>query len=221
MTPLADIIAEMREFYKFKLLPNDYFSVRLPLPSDTSKIKTKTKFTFPIKDDQEAKEFLKQVTPYYKIKLPLPQHIMQANPTDKPALPSFDQVIEEVTVPFPIQTTKQLAETVKELRKHYYFTRLPDEWIQIPTSPPERTTADSPQAGFQALPLPNNLQDLKSFLDDHNIELTVPITAQQDITPTMKTLRQYFKIGNIPDFILDLPLLPTPTWHWSKSKILP
>lgn len=211
-TPLADIITEMREFYKFKLLPNDYFSIKLSLPSDTSKIRTKTKFTFPIKDDQEAKEFIKQIAPYYKIKHPLPQHIMQANPTNKPALPSFDQVMEEITIPFPIQTPKQLVETVKELRKHYYFTRLPDEWIQIPANSPEETLADPLRTATHTLPLPDNLPDIKTLLDDQDIELTLPITRQQDITPTMMTLRQHFKIGSIPDFILKLPPLPAPTW---------
>jgi len=120
--------------------------------------------------------------------------------------------MEEITIPFPIQTPKQLVETVKELRKHYYFTRLPDEWIQIPANSPEETLADPLRTATHTLPLPDNLPDIKTLLDDQDIELTLPITRQQDITPTMKTLWQHFKIGSIPDFILKLPPLPAPTW---------
>jgi hypothetical protein len=214
--PLAEVVATLREYYTFKLLPNDYFSTKLPLPSDTNKIKTVSQFSFPITSDQEARKFLKQITPYYKFRLPLPEYIMQANPTDKPMLPKIDQIMEEFNIPIPIETPKDLVEAVKELRKHYYFTKLPEEWIQIPTNPPEEPLANSPHP--KHLPqLPDNLPNLQTMLSELNIELSLPITSQQNIAPTMKTLRLHFKINSIPDFLLDLPPLPTPKWSIFKT----
>lgn len=181
---LSEVVAELREYYTFKLLPNDYFSVRFPLPKETDRIKTLTQFTFPITDDQEAKEFIKQITPYYRFKLPLPEHIMQANPTNKPALPEIDQIMEDFNFTFPIATPKQLTETARELRKYYYFTQLPSEWIQIITTEPTEAETNTPPLPH----LPDNIEDLNTALAGQNIELTLPITSQQNVTSTMQIL---------------------------------
>ena len=139
---------------------------------------------------------------------------MQANPTSKPYLPKVDQIMEEFNISFPIQTSQQLTETVKLLRAHYYFIQLPEEWIEIQTGTP-RPQEDAEDTPWPAAPLPSlpdTLVEVNTLLASQGIELSLPITAQQDVTPTMKILRDHFKIKSIPDFLLDLPPLPTPSW---------
>ena len=101
------------------LLPNP------PLPSNTSKIKTATLFKFPITDDLEAKEFVRQIVPYYRVQLSLPAEIMQANPTDKPTLPSAEEITKYHNIFLSITTTQQLTTTARLLCKYYYFNQLP------------------------------------------------------------------------------------------------
>src|SRR5260364_143162 len=131
---------------------------------------------------------------------------MQANPTNKPALPEIDQIMKDFNFTFPIATPKQLTETARELRKYYYFTQLPSEWIQIVTTETTEAETNTPPLPH----LPDNIEDLNTALAGQNIELTLPITSQQNITFTMQILRQNFKVINIPDFLLELPPLPTP-----------
>ena len=219
--PLAEVVSQLREYYIFKLLPNDFFATKPPLPTDISKIKTTSPFNFPITDDAEAREFIKQVSPYYRVPFPIPTEIMQANPTNKPTLPTAEEIKEYHNISFPITTTQQLTATAKLLRKHYYFTRLPSEWIQIESSP--STTSDNTNTPtMQNLPnIPNNIEEIINTLSKQEIIVSLPIQNQPDITPTMKILKQFYTIKKIPEALLDLPPLPAPSWSIFKSAPLP
>ena len=64
----------------------------------------------------------------------------------------------------------------------------------------------------QALPpIPNNIKDINSALIQKNIQLTLPITLQLQITSTMQILKQHYTIRTILDFLLNLLSLATPT----------
>ena len=145
---------------------------------------------------------------------------MQANPTDKPDLPTDTQELAKLNITLPITTPQQLTQIAKTLRQYFYFKQLPLSWIKI-TNPLVQTTnqADNinnsqPTQTTQALPpIPDNIEEINSTLAQNNIQLILPITLQSQITSTMQTLRQHYIVRTIPDFLLNLPPLPTPTWE--------
>jgi flagellar hook-basal body complex protein FliE len=149
---------------------------------------------------------------------------MQANPTDKPALPTDSQELAKLNITLPITTPQQLTQIAKTLRQYFYFKQLPSSWINI-TNPLTHTTdqADNTDANTttstkQPLPpIPDNINDIISALTSNNIQLTLLITLQSKITSTMQTLRQLYTIKTIPSFLLDLPPLPLPTWEIFNS----
>ncbi|CAG8667028.1 2476_t:CDS:2, partial [Paraglomus occultum] len=118
-TNMQDIVTRLREYYAFQNIPNDYFLVKPSLPKDPSRIKTQNTYTYPITDDTEAATFIHE------------ELIMTANPTNKPRLPTDPKMITEVNLTIPIDTPKRITETACLLRPHYYFQKLPTEWIQI------------------------------------------------------------------------------------------
>ncbi|CAG8841973.1 37361_t:CDS:2, partial [Gigaspora margarita] len=61
-------------------------------PKDVSElctlVKIQLKYTFPITDNELAKEFIKEIKDKYKFRWPFPLHYMTANPTKLPLLPT-------------------------------------------------------------------------------------------------------------------------------------
>jgi hypothetical protein len=145
---------------------------------------------------------------------------MQTNPTNKPTLPvDYDSTSIE-GIALPLTTKQQLINAVKTLRQFYYFAKLPEEWIDIP----QRTVAtkhtntntqlDNNTPATKPLPtIPDNIEDIQQTLQACELQITLPITQQADVTSTMQTLRQHFTIKTIPACILQLPPLPPPTWN--------
>jgi hypothetical protein len=151
---------------------------------------------------------------------------MQANPTDKPALSTDSQELVQLNITLPITTPQHLTQIVKTLRQHFYFKQLPSSWINITnnlthaTDQTNNTNTNKPTQNKQPLPpIPNNIEEVQSTLTQNNIQLTLPITLQSQITPTMQALRQLYTIRTIPDFLLNLPPLPTPTWEIFNTSI--
>ena len=191
------------------------------MPNNPELIRTNSQYAYPIIDNAIAKEFLEEVSQRYRIRFPIFDHIMQANPTDKPDLPTDSQELAKLNITLPITTPQQLTQIAKTLCQHFYFKQLPPLWINI-TNPIVQTAeqednADSSNKSIQTAqvlpPLPNSIEEVNSALTQNNIQLTLPITLQSEITPTMQILRQHYTICTIPDFLLNLPPLPTPTWE--------
>ena len=84
-------------------------------------------FMYPITDDLQAKEFLQEANNKYRVRFPISENIMTANPTNKPRLPTDPQLISEYNLTTSIISSRQLIDTVKLLRQDYYFTKLPSE----------------------------------------------------------------------------------------------
>jgi hypothetical protein len=216
--PLAEAVAQLREYYIFKLLPSDYFITKPSLPTKTELIRTESDFTYPITDDTIAKTFLNEISQRYRVRFPLPDHIMQANPTDKPALPTDSQELAKLNITLPITTSQQLTQIAKTLRQHFYFKQLPSSWISIAnpltqnTDQTDKTDTNITEPTKQLLPLiPENIEDINSALLLNNIQLTLPITLQAEITPTIQNFKQIYTIRTISNCLLNLPPLPTPT----------
>ena len=116
----------MKKYYTFRYLLNNFLKPKSKLPSDPSKIQTQTLFTYPIKDDKIAKDFLNQIRFDYNFNLPLPVEIIEANPTDKPRLLQNPEDITQYNIMIPIIIPKQLTETARLLRQDFYFNKIPD-----------------------------------------------------------------------------------------------
>ncbi|CAG8795531.1 19557_t:CDS:1, partial [Racocetra persica] len=61
--------------------------------------------------------------------------------------------------------------------------------------------------------IPKSLVELQEALENitDEIYINVPTKQQKQINPTITILQQHFKIPQISDYILELPL-PKPTW---------
>ena len=187
----------LKEYYKFKVILNDFFKQKPILPKQPQDIKIRTEYMYPITDDNIAKEFLTAASSKYKITFPISPEIMTANPTDKPRLPSNSDEIQDFNLTIPISSTRQLIDTARMLRSHYYFNKIPDTWIEI-----NQNTEENPQtilAPDQATKpyIPDTLVQLQESLEKikEEIYITLPIENQEDIPPTLTTLRQYFEIA--------------------------
>ena len=97
------------------MIPNDYFVSRPPLPHDTTKINVNTEFTYPITNDETAREFYKQVVKKYKIIFLIPIHIITTNLTNKPLLSKRTTITIKYSLTFPIISRQQLIDTTKIL----------------------------------------------------------------------------------------------------------
>src|SRR6185295_17783283 len=201
-------------YYAFQNIPNDYFLVKPSLPKDPSRIKTQNTYTYPITDDTEAATFIHEVKRTYKITLPISELIMTANSTNKPRLPTDPKMITEVNLTIPIDTPKRITETAHLLRPHYYFQKLPTEWIQILET--NNKTIDEMSANKEAKPkIPDTIAQIQEDLKTRKIDTTdiiLPITNQDTATLIITKLKQHYTIKAIPEHILKLPPLPEPEW---------
>ena len=137
---------------------------------------------------------------------------MTANPTDKPELPEDPKQITQYNLTLPITTTKELVQTAKMLRQNYFFHKIPATWIQMDEQI-NQTQASSND--IQTKPdIPQSLVELQEKLENipDSIYINIPIQQQEDTANTLKILRQYFNFETIPDYLLQLPPLPEPTW---------
>ena len=131
---------------------------------------------------------------------------MTANPTDKLPLPDNADQIQEHNLTLPITTPKRLVETARLLRQTYFFNKIPENWIDIPTTINNDLESSSN--------LPNDEDILKELLDQKysDLEITIPITSHQEIQPTLTKLHSIFNFDRLPIYLLNLPLLPEPDW---------
>jgi hypothetical protein len=208
--PILKAVTILKEYYTFRYLPNDFLKPRPKLPTDPHKIKTLSSFTYPIRDDETAKEFLNQIKFNYNFNLPLPIEIMEANPTEKPRLPQNPEDITQYNITIPITTPKQLTETARLLRQDFYFYKIPDSWIEI-NKEQENSSLENNKP-----PLPEDIQTINEFfqnLESNSDEITFPIKQHSDVPDVIYNLQQHFSFKHIPDKLLNLLPFPTPTWE--------
>ncbi|CAG8736588.1 2229_t:CDS:2, partial [Gigaspora rosea] len=103
-------VMELRKMYAFKYLPNDYLIRKRRLPEKPEKLKTKE-----------------------RIPIPLPENYVEVNYTELPDLPACVEEVKKVNLTLPLANTKEIMIAVKELRKYYYFRKIPEEWIELET----------------------------------------------------------------------------------------
>lgn len=92
---LTQIIKLLREHYIFKQISNDFFKLKPKLPTDISKIKTNTTFSYPINNNIEVARFVQETKHYYRYSILLSDTIIIANLTNKPWLLDNSEQIED------------------------------------------------------------------------------------------------------------------------------
>ncbi|CAG8565198.1 21469_t:CDS:2 [Gigaspora rosea] len=73
----------LRKYYVFKKLPNNYFRNKSKLPSLSTKIKTQGRYTFPIKNKNEAARFIRKIESEYTLPRVMPLNFIEINYTNK------------------------------------------------------------------------------------------------------------------------------------------
>ncbi|CAG8630510.1 12840_t:CDS:2 [Gigaspora margarita] len=203
----SDMVGILREKYKFRRLPNDYILARPFTPNDPTKIKTDLIYTYPITDKQLAITFLTEVKCRYKFRLLLLRSIMMLNLTDKLELSIKVEDIHDFSIAIPITSLKQLVDTARMLREVYYFDRLLEQWIDmIPITVDLDTTTK--------LDLLLKLEKLTSYVKDNipDIAAQVSITGYDTAFQTIRAIQDHFNFTLIPNYLINLPDLPTPEW---------
>ena len=138
----------------------------------------------------------------------LPEHILSTNPTDKLWLPEDPQEIKEFNLTIPITSPAQLRDMARLLRMIYYFTKLPETWIEIKKKQKEN------EEDRKLVILPT-MDKLKKDLQETNPEILkmIPIKEYSDTQGILKRLKSIYMINDIPEYILELPDLPMPEWE--------
>ena len=200
----------LRSYYKFKRIPNDFITPKSRLPDDPKKIKTNLAYDFPIADKDLAKHFISEIQNRYIIPIPMPEKYMVVNHSDKPLLPSDPSEVSLVNLTIPIRSQAVLLDTVKLLRQHYYFRRIPDEWIDIPFEETFNTQTK----------IPSTLDDFLQYVKIHIPESTdlFPIREYDKAKQAIKILEELFNTSSIPTYLNLLPDLPDPEWDLFKKK---
>src|SRR5437868_12493405 len=89
------IVKLLREYYKFKAIPNDFFIQKPLLSKNPQDIKLNIEYQYLITDDKIAREFFDLATTKYKILFPINPEIIIANPTNKLRLSTDSNLITE------------------------------------------------------------------------------------------------------------------------------
>ena len=126
-----DHVKRLRKYYVFVRLPNDYIKAKLLLSRDPVKVVTQKVYKFPIESKEKLTEFIAEIESRYRYPVPLPSEYSKLNPTNKPELP-HDHTQISINLIIPITTPKRLVETIRLLRSHCFFKKIPDSWIDIP-----------------------------------------------------------------------------------------
>ncbi|KAF0453764.1 hypothetical protein F8M41_001672 [Gigaspora margarita] len=145
---LADYRKKLQKYYNMDKIPEGYFQLLKEkpwLPNTFQQLNLAVQKMFPCnpKDDVDfrryvntlrdhykfnkikVKEFIAEIEEVYKFSIPLPVNYMTINPTEKPELPENPEEISEMNLTISIQSPKILVEVARELRKTYFFYRIP------------------------------------------------------------------------------------------------
>jgi len=199
----------LKEYYRFKRLPNDYIRQKKRLPKEPSELKLKNEYKFPLTDLTTVRNFIAETIDEYHIPEPLPGPYTDINFTNKPELPWDYRKVREVELNIPITNPKELVTTARKLRRFYFFRQLPQTWIKIPTK--ERNQS----ADLNKKPrLPNDLETLKEIIGKTlpDLPTDLPISDYDKIIPTIDVLRENFDFRAAPSYLFHLLDRPKPEW---------
>ena len=149
----------LKEYYRFKRLPNDYIRQKKRLPKEPSELKLKNEYKFPLTDLTTVRNLIAEIIDVYHIPEPLPSPYTDINFTNKPELPWDYRKVREVELSIPITNPKELVTTARKLRRFYFFRQLPQTWIKIPAKERNQSTDLNKKPR-----LPNDLETLKEIV---------------------------------------------------------
>lgn len=201
-------VNKLRKVYAFKYLPNDYVINKKRLPENPRDLKINVKEGFPIKSRTEALNFIKSIPSYYRIPNPMPAKYIEVNYTQLEDLPEEWEEVKKVNLTVPITSTKELRIAVQALREHYFFHKIPEDWICIQNGD-NKNEVDSEINGF-----PSDLEKLNKDLKQKEPEShwSFPITSQDKVPEALDYLREKYPSGSIPEWIFETEELPEPKW---------
>ncbi|CAJ0845325.1 573_t:CDS:2 [Entrophospora sp. SA101] len=212
---LREIVQELREYYIFKKLPNNYFTPKPRLPNSPDN--TIFNYIFPITEQNTAKEFIKEARRKYEIIFPINKkwiNVPKTNTKNKPFLPKnineLDaQFIVDEEIILPITNKTNIRNIVIKLGKKYFFERIPDEWISIEKTNDNIDTPALEISNIERKQLPD-LTTTTQELDKYNIKITIPIIDDKKIHQTTQTLKKLYIFKYLPDAFINLPPIPNP-----------
>jgi hypothetical protein len=181
--------------FAVKQLPRDYIIVKRPLPP-VHWYAENNAILLPINHQDEVQEFITHLKNQFTFKLPLDSNWIKEglDQYNKPLMPSEFNVIEEklnITSDQLHTNSKDFKDSIKKIKENFAGP-IPREWI-------------SP-----LLPDLPSLENTISYLNNHNISLTLPILDNQNFTDNINTLKTIFYFERLPpDFITD-PESPDP-----------
>jgi len=203
-------VETLRTYYRFKRIPNDFITPKSRLPEDPKKVKTELVYEFPIENKEMAQHFISEIKNRYIIPIPMPENYMTVNHSDKPLLPNDPNDVKHVNLTVPIRSQVVLLDTVKLLRQHYYFRRIPEEWIDIPFEKTFNTQTK----------IPTTLDDFIQYVKLHipeSVDL-FPIREHKKAKQAIQILDELFNTTTIPLYLNLLPDLPDPNCDLLKRK---
>ncbi|CAH1757653.1 9992_t:CDS:2, partial [Entrophospora sp. SA101] len=212
---LREIVQELREYYIFKKLPNNYFTPKPRLPNSPDN--TIFNYIFPITEQNTANEFIKEARRKYEIIFPINKkwiNVPKTNTKNKPFLPKnineLDaQFIVDEEIILPITNKTNIRNIVIKLGKKYFFERIPDEWISIEKTNDNIDTPALEISNIERKQLPDLTTTIQE-LDKYNIKITIPIIDDKKIHQTTQTLKKIYIFKYLPDTFINLPPIPNP-----------
>jgi hypothetical protein len=194
-TEIKNAVAELRLTYNVPFLPLDYIRTRTTLPKPFQ-IEEELGIILPCSSSEESLDLINNLKKKYRFDLPLGpewinQNIKQYN---KPDLPTdFNIIKTEFNLSDKInKDNSDFKQLINKIHLKYQFTTLPKDWIQ--SSKPD---------------LPSLSQTL-NHLQQNNINITLPIPDNENLSSEIQKLRNIFNFDQLPnDFILET-ILPDP-----------
>ncbi|CAG8794383.1 3365_t:CDS:2, partial [Dentiscutata erythropus] len=184
-----DILNALRKEYKIKdKLPNSYFFNHTELPEHPNQVDISDlplNITLPITRKEDIKFLTETLRKKYIFTTnKLSKEWIDLEADNRPPLPTNMNTVNRVAnINLPINKT-QIVQTVKQLRQHYKFDRIPEDWILAKYTPQD----ELPTIDRVIIDLANKTEQT----------VILPITDKTKINQTVKTLHQYYNFAQLP-----------------------
>ena len=176
-----------KEYYNIQFsLPSAYYEERSTLPRSPSDLMIPDHITLPIKTPEDLKKFNNHFKHLYSFNTKTLSKEWIDMPDDNrlPLPTKMHEASRGASVKLPCNKTT-IYETVKILRQHYKFNRIPDEWINNI---------------YQIKPDLPSLDNIAFELAKRtNIPIIIPISDPLKTRETVRILHRFFNFNRLPD----------------------
>ena len=199
------LVNRLKEKYQFRNLPPEYIYKKIPLPEHPKDVELSDEFQFPIKEKTDIPLLVQELQPWYEfVTKELSKEWIDIPIDTRVQLPKeMDEANRVAQLNLPINRT-EISETVKKLRIHYKFWRIPSTWI----NPNYEGKVPLPSIDAIAADLAKKTTDT----------IVIPIISKINISKTVKRLHEYYNFDKLPSQFFRIAPIRNPIFRKPENE---